>query len=194
MKIENFHHVIRAAAAITNETAFVVGGGQAILARFPNAPAALLRSQELDIYPKFRPGLSDLIEGSLGADSAFHGAFGYHADGVGPETARLPPDRENRAPRVQAPTTGMATAICPEANDLVASKLIALWRQQPGMDPWLCETWERLLAGPVDAMRAVVMADTREAERLRHSMPFAGVLGNRERMALRRAHGGVTHP
>ena len=105
MKIENFHHVIRAAAAITNETVFVVVGSQAILAQYPNAPAELLASQELDIYPKFRPELAELIEGSIGAESMFHGTYGYYADGVGPETAKLPRDWEARALKVQAPTT-----------------------------------------------------------------------------------------
>ena len=32
----------------------------------------------------------DVIDGAIGADSPFHGTFGYHADGVSPETARLP--------------------------------------------------------------------------------------------------------
>ena len=87
----------------------------------PPNPAELLASQELDIYPKFRPELAELIEGSIGAESMFHGTYGYYADGVGPETAKLPRDWEARALKVQAPTTGMATAICPEANDLVAN-------------------------------------------------------------------------
>jgi hypothetical protein len=125
MRIADFHHVIRAAAGVTGETIFVVVGSQAILAQFPNAPVALLRSQELDIYPKLRPDLAELIEGSIGADSAFHGTFGYHADGVGPETAKLPRDWESRAIRVQAATTNMAIAICPEVNDLAVSKIIA---------------------------------------------------------------------
>ena len=125
MKLENFLHVIRAAAAITGETVFVVVGSQAVLAQFPHAPEALLLSQELDLYPKFRPDLADLIEGSIGADSMFHGAFGYHADGVAPETAKLPPDWETRALRVQNEATGNAVAICPEIHDLIVAKLVA---------------------------------------------------------------------
>ncbi len=115
MRLENFHHVIRAAAAITGETLFVVVGSQAILAQFGNAPSALLRSQELDIYPKNRPDLADLIDGSIGRD----------ADGVGPETAKLPDDWETRALHVKNAATGNATAICPNVHDLIVSKLIA---------------------------------------------------------------------
>jgi hypothetical protein len=125
MRLENFHHVIRAAAAITGETLFVVVGSQAILAQFENAPSALLRSQELDIYPKNRPDLADLIDGSIGRDSIFHSTFGYYADGVGPETAKLPEDWETRALHVKNNATGNATAICPNVHDLIVSKLIA---------------------------------------------------------------------
>jgi hypothetical protein len=125
MRLENFHHVIRAAAAITGETLFVVVGSQAILAQFNNAPSGLLRSQELDIYPKDRPDLADLIDGSIGRDSPFHSTFGYYADGVGPETAKLPTDWETRALRVKNDATGNATAICPNIHDLIVSKLIA---------------------------------------------------------------------
>jgi hypothetical protein len=113
MNIADFHHVIRAAAGITGESVFVVVGSQAILAQFPDTPAELLRSQELDLYPKMRPDLAELIEGSIGVDSAFQGTFGYHADGVGPETARLPRDWETRAFRVQASTTAMASRFAP---------------------------------------------------------------------------------
>ena len=102
MRLENFHHVIRAAAAITSETLFVVVGSQAILAQFNNAPSGLLRSQELDIYPKDRPDLADLIDGSIGRDSLFHSTFGYYADGVGPD---CPPTgkREPCASRTMRP-------------------------------------------------------------------------------------------
>jgi hypothetical protein len=41
-----------------------------------------------------------------------------------------------------------------------------------------------LLDGEVGAMRAVVLADTPEAEELRHAMPFAGILSNKERAEL----------
>jgi hypothetical protein len=124
VKIEQFEHVLRAAAGITGETIFVVVGSQALLAQHPHLPAAMTRSVELDIYPKFRPDLADVIDGAIGADSPFHGTFGYHADGVGPETARLPRSWEARAIEFSEPTTH-ATAVCPEIHDLAVSKLLA---------------------------------------------------------------------
>lgn len=79
MRIEGLAHVLRAARAITGEAVFVLLGSQAVLAQFPDAPLALLQSNEIDLYPKFRPDLSEVIEGAMGSGSPFHGAFGYHA-------------------------------------------------------------------------------------------------------------------
>ena len=76
---------------------------------------------------------------------------------------------------------------------LQARALMQLWRQQTGMNPWYWETWERLLEGPVDAMRTIVMAENENGEMLRHSFPFTGILSNRERSELRRKYPGVTH-
>lgn len=145
MRLDDFHHVIRAAAAITGETLFVVVGSQAILAQFANAPPPLLRSPELDIYPKDRPDLADLIDGSIGRDSIFHSTFGYYADGVGPETAKLPADWETRALRVQNDATGNATAICPNIRDLIVSKLIA---GRPKDLDWIEHAFRNSLARP----------------------------------------------
>ena len=44
---------------------------------------------EADIYPLQAPELADLIDGAIGELSFFHEHFGYYAQGVGPQTARL---------------------------------------------------------------------------------------------------------
>ena len=92
MKRSQLEHVLRAAAAIAQESTFVVVGSQAILMAFPHAPDELLVSREIDLYPALHPEKSDLIEGAIGAMSSFEQTFGYHADGVGPETAVMPDD------------------------------------------------------------------------------------------------------
>jgi hypothetical protein len=74
-----------------------------------------------------------------------------------------------------------------------ARSVITLWRQQRGMDKSHCETWEKLLAQSVADMRAAALSDTALGETLRHTFPFAGILTNRERMALRRQYPGLTH-
>jgi hypothetical protein len=48
---EAFEHVIKAAADIVNDEIVVVGS-QSVLGNFPNAPPSLLRSQEVDLYPR----------------------------------------------------------------------------------------------------------------------------------------------
>ncbi|PZO73134.1 MAG: hypothetical protein DI629_20235 [Mesorhizobium amorphae] len=126
MRIENLAHVLRAARAITGEAVFVLVGSQAVLAQFPDAPDDLVHSMEIDLYPRDNPDMSEVIEGALGQSSAFHGAFGYHADGIGPETASLPPGWEERAVTLKGhPLLEGAVGVAPEIHDLCASKLAA---------------------------------------------------------------------
>ena len=76
MKRSDLEHILRASKDVTGETEFIVIGSQAILGRFPDAPRALRQSMEADLYPRYRPESSDLIEGSLGELSPFHQTFG----------------------------------------------------------------------------------------------------------------------
>ena len=122
MTREQLEHVLRAAAAISNELSFVVVGSQAVLLSFPNAPAELLRSREVDLYPALRPERADLIDGAIGAMSMFDETFGYYADAVGPETAIMPADWMQRA---SLHYIGDVTAVCPEIHDLAVSKAVA---------------------------------------------------------------------
>jgi hypothetical protein len=59
-------------------------------------------SNEADMYPRNRPELADLIEGSIGELSKFDEMYGYYAQGVSPKTAILPRGWEDR------PTGGSA--------------------------------------------------------------------------------------
>jgi hypothetical protein len=122
MNREELEHVLRASAAITKEHSFVVIGSQAVLLAFPFAPDELLISRELDLYPAMKPEQSDLIDGAIGIGSQFHETFGYYADGVGPETAVMPPDWMDRA---SLHYIGDLTAICPDLHDLALSKAVA---------------------------------------------------------------------
>jgi hypothetical protein len=84
----------------------------------------MLRSQEADLYPLHNPKLADLVEGAIGAGSIFEETFGYHADGIGPETAQLPDGWLARAHRLSFENSD-ATGICPEPNDLAVPKLVS---------------------------------------------------------------------
>lgn len=122
MRLTELAHVLRASAAISNETSFVLVGSQAILLLLDKPPEELLRSTEIDLYPALHPEKSDLIDGAIGANSTFHDSFGYHVDGVAPETASLPADWMSRAVLTYF---GEVTAICPDLHDLAVSKCAA---------------------------------------------------------------------
>lgn len=125
MKRADLEHVLRAAAALTDEREFVVIGSQAILGARPDAPDVLLRSMEADLYPLARPELADVIDGAIGELSPFHQTFGYYAQGVGPETAVLPRGWRDRLHRVETPNTGGGVGLCLDPADLAVAKLVA---------------------------------------------------------------------
>lgn len=126
MRRSDVAHILRAARALTNEREFVVVGSQAAHAGIAELPDAMQQSGELDLYPLRRPELADVIEGAIGEGSQFHETFGYYAQAVGPETAKLPRNWRQRALRIADAETEGAIGIAPEIHDICASKLIAL--------------------------------------------------------------------
>jgi len=128
MTRDEFEHVIRAAADITKDDIVVVGS-QAVLAQYPDAPAALLVSLEVDVYPRSNPEKAIEIDGAMGDGSPFHETFGYYAHGVGPETPVAPAGWQERLIRIDVPAvlpkSGTVTAWCLEVHDLVLAKLAA---------------------------------------------------------------------
>ena len=121
--------MIGAAANALGTDAFVVIGSQAILGPCPDAPEALLRSMEVDLFPMESPERAIEIDGALGDGSPFHEAFGYYAHGVGPETARAPAGWEDRLVEVDIPprpgSKRAAKAYCLEPHDLILAKCAA---------------------------------------------------------------------
>ena len=118
-------HILRAASAIANEREFIVIGSQAILGQYPAAPESLLMSIEADVYPRYAPERSDVVDGAIGELSDFHQTFGYYAHGVDQTTAILPEGWIERLIRVENENTGGAIGWCLEAHDLAAAKLAA---------------------------------------------------------------------
>lgn len=125
MNRAQLEHLIRAAATISEDDEIVVIGSQAILGQFARAAGELCASMEADLYPKNRPELADLVDGSIGEGSPFHQTFGYYAQGVSPETAVLPRGWEQRLVPVRSERTRGATGWCLEIHDLLLSKLVA---------------------------------------------------------------------
>jgi len=125
MQRSQLEHLIRAAAEITNQYEFVVIGSQSIVGSIDHPPAECTVSMEADIYPLQAPELADLIDGSIGELSFFHDHFGYYAQGVSPETARLPHGWEGRLVRLQTTATNGRVAYCLDPVDLFVSKACA---------------------------------------------------------------------
>ncbi len=125
MTREQLEHLIRAAAVIVADDEIVVIGSQAILGQFPDAPAPMRVSVEADLFPLNHPERADLIEGSIGELSPFHETFGYYAQGVGEETAILPPGWKQRLVIVQNQNTRGSKGLCLEVHDLLIAKAIA---------------------------------------------------------------------
>jgi hypothetical protein len=124
---EELEHVIRAAADVANAQPIVVVGSQAILGRFPDAPAPLLMSREADVYPRDDPARAVEIDGAIGDGSPFHETYGYYAHGVGPETPKAPAGWQERLVPVVVPVRGRGEirGLCMEPHDLVLSKCVA---------------------------------------------------------------------
>ena len=124
MKRSELEHILRASAAITGASEFVVIGSQAILGQYPDAPAPLVVSIEADVFSLRSPKDAELIDGSIGEFSPFHTTFGYYAHGVGEETAVLPAGWKDRLVTIYGSGTGGATGLCLEVHDLAVSKLV----------------------------------------------------------------------
>lgn len=125
MTRSELEHVIRAAGAIADEREIVVIGSQSVLGQFPDAPAALRKSMEADVFPSRRPERADLIDGAIGEGSQFHEQFGYYAQGVGETTAILPAGWRDRLVRVENANTGGNAGLCLEVHDLAIAKYAA---------------------------------------------------------------------
>lgn len=125
MKRSELEHLIRAAGAIAGDDQIVVIGSQSVLGQFPDAPVLLRASMEADLYPRNFPDRADLIDGAIGEGSSFHQQFGYYAQGVGLDTAILPPGWETRLVEVRNDNTRGVRGLCLEVHDLAISKYAA---------------------------------------------------------------------
>lgn len=126
MNRSQLEHIIRAAGSIADDREIIVLGSTSILGQFPGFPEISLPSVEADVFPKNKPHMSDVIDGSIGELSPFHQAFGYYAHGVGPETANnLPDGWDTRLVALSNPNTKGVTGWCVEIHDLVAGKYVS---------------------------------------------------------------------
>jgi Nucleotidyltransferase of unknown function (DUF6036) len=124
VKKSELEHVIRAAKEITGETEFVIIGSQALHGAFPNLVDKLVTSHECDLYIPNSPEKTELLN-SIGMLTPFAQTYGYYADPVDPDTAKLPKSWPRRRISISSRNTNGATYYCPSPEDLVFSKLAA---------------------------------------------------------------------
>jgi len=126
MKRSQLEHIIRAVGSIAQDDEVVILGSGAVLGQFPAFPENLIPSAEADVFPKNKPDLADLVDGSIGELSPFHRTYGYYAHGVGRETAgNLPKNWESRVISIRNENTGGITGWCVEVHDLAAGKYVS---------------------------------------------------------------------
>lgn len=80
---------------------------------------------EVDIAPKNRPELEELIEGSIGELSPFHATFGFYVDGVDLKGITLADGWDRRVVVVENANTNGYRGLCLDPTDLAVSKLAA---------------------------------------------------------------------
>lgn len=132
MNREKVAHILRAIAGVTGETKLALVGSATVLLRAKNIPAAMLNTNEIDV---FSPNATDeemfvdLVSGSLGRGSQFDQTFNYFGDGVTSRTAKMPSDWRERATIVEVPTLHGIEVLVPDLNDVALAKMLA-WREK----------------------------------------------------------------
>lgn len=165
MTREQLEHAIRAVCDVSGETEIIVIGSQAILGEFPEAPAFLRQSTEVDVILKSRPEMTDHVDGVLGELSMFHTTHDFYVHGVSTETAVLPDGWEDRLVVVQSESTRQNIGWCLQGYDLAASKLAAFREKDRDFVRVLLA--ERLLeASPLKEPLAVMPLSEQERARL----------------------------
>ncbi|MGB3184501.1 MAG: hypothetical protein WBB15_01395 [Ornithinimicrobium sp.] len=129
MKRDHLAHILRAAAVVADDNEVIVVGRQAILGSYDedDLPEPAHASIKADVFFDHDPELhkSDMVDGVLGEDSAFHEMNGYYAQGVDVTTATLPDGWREPAVAYSPAAANGATGLCLEPHDLVLSKLVA---------------------------------------------------------------------
>lgn len=133
--VGDLERAVRALSRHFDTDAVVIVGSQAILATFPEAPARMRASAEIDAYPanaseweaQHGTEASEEVNANFGYLSEFHRTHGFYIDGVDETTATLPPDWRDRQDLTPVECDGRKVrAVTPEVHDLVVSKLCRL--------------------------------------------------------------------
>ena len=124
MKKRQVDHVLRAAGEITGEMEFIIIGSQALHGKFPDAPDTIVRSAEVDLIANKVADRTEWLN-AIGQDSRFHETFGYYADPVDENTAKLPKGWKGRLVNLPEGDTGGVRGLCLDPHDLAIAKYAA---------------------------------------------------------------------
>ena len=139
---QDLQRTVRALAMEFKTDKVFIIGSQAILLSWPDAPARMRASPEIDAYPanarvweieekrrdpKLAGEASEHIHALFGEGSQFHETHGFFIDGVDENTAKLPKDWHTRAIVKSLEVDGrVVTAVAPAPEDVIVSKLARL--------------------------------------------------------------------
>lgn len=123
-------HAIRASTRILGASPVIVIGSQSILASWDerDLPVEATMSIEIDVVPlddDENESLATALDGAIGEFSEFHRTHDFYVQGVGKDTAHLPPGWADRLIEVSTDQTGQGAGLCLEQYDLCAAKLLA---------------------------------------------------------------------
>lgn len=124
MKKQHVDHVLGAAGQITGEKQFIIIGSQALYGKFPDAVDAIVHSAEVDLMATKNVDRTEWLN-AIGQDSPFHEAFGYYADPVDRNTAKLPKGWRSRLVNLPEGDTGGVRGLCLDPHDLAIAKYAA---------------------------------------------------------------------
>lgn len=102
----------------------IIIGSQSILGAVPNAGDEFTQSREADVFFRDAPEKTDDLN-NIGELSPFHEMYGFFADPVSEDTAKLPEGWKDRLVEINNDNTGGVTGWCLDTNDLAISKLMA---------------------------------------------------------------------
>ena len=119
MNLGHIHHVLTEAKKITNHTDYVIIGSLTALGLDVLPPDEMVRSIDVDMYPKDDPARAGEIAAIIGQGSAFEDEYGYYVDAASPDLPTLPDDWENR---FVVHDFGDVRALFLELNDAAISK------------------------------------------------------------------------
>lgn len=104
MKLRDIERLLIEAKRVTNHTDYVIIGSLSVFGVAEKPPAGMVRSIDVDLYPRDDPGRASELGRALGEGSDFDLQFGFYADPVSPNLATLPEEWESRLNPVHFPS------------------------------------------------------------------------------------------